>query len=174
MMIIMSKSYNNSTPKIVGGILISAMLAIGIYVLLLSDPELNSPTNSTSTSSSSSSANQSAAGTSTNTAATNTTASTIYKDGDYSATESYRVPGETNKITVKVSIKSGVVTSVTTSHDYASSESADYTNSFSSEISGQVVGKGIDNISLSRVGGASLTTQSFDKAINAIVSQAKA
>ncbi|HUC90037.1 MAG TPA: hypothetical protein VMR45_04500 [Patescibacteria group bacterium] len=172
----MNKSFNNSTPKIVGGILISAMLVIGIYALLLNDPESNSSTNSTSASSSSStsSANQSASSPSTSTATTNTATSTTYKDGDYSATQSYRVPDNINKITVKVSIKNGVVTSVTTSHDYASSTSSDYTSSFSSEISGQVVGKSIDSISLSRVGGASLTTQGFDKAINAIASQAKA
>ena len=64
---------------------------------------------------------------------------------------------------------------MTPTHDYQDHESQMYVSSFDDYISGKVVGKNISTLtSLSRVGGASLTTEGFDQAIQTIAAQAKA
>ena len=49
-----------------------------------------------------------------------------------------------------------------------------YIDSFVSAVQNAVVGKGVDGLSPSRIGGASLTTQAFDDALATIRTDAKA
>ncbi len=106
---------------------------------------------------------------------TTTTSSSAYKDGQYSASMSYRVPhGETNNITVHVTVKDGSVVSVSTDNTYQDGESGMYIDSFKSGISGAVVGKSLSGLSVSYVGGASLTSFAFNDALDTIRSDAGA
>jgi cytoskeletal protein RodZ len=101
------------------------------------------------------------------------TPSTKYKDGTYKSSASYRVPGDRESIDVSVTIKNDIVTAVQDNHSGSNGESASYQDSFESSVSQSVVGKKIDSVSLSRVGGASLTTRGFMSAFAQIQSQAQ-
>ena len=100
--------------------------------------------------------------------------SSPYKDGTYTKTANYTVPRDQNSITVTITIKDGVITNVSDQYDYSSDESKHYIGRFDSAISGKVVGQKLGNVSLSRVGGASLTTGGFASALSAITKDAKA
>lgn len=103
-----------------------------------------------------------------------TTSSTSYKDGTYKTTANYYVPHGTNSLTASVTVSGGKVTAVSISNDYTDQESGMYIDSFMSSIQSAVVGKSVDGLSLSRIGGASLTTQAFDNALAKIRTDAKA
>jgi len=103
------------------------------------------------------------------------TSSSGYKDGTYKATANYYVPhGATNSLTASVTISGGKVSSVTVNNNYSDQESSMYIDSFVSAVQNAVVGKGVDGLSPSRIGGASLTTQAFDDALATIRTDAKA
>jgi hypothetical protein len=70
-------------------------------------------------------------------------------------------------------MKNGVISALKTSHSYGDRESGMYIDSFDSSIKSVVIGKSLD-MSLSRVGGASLTTHGFEDALATIANQAKA
>ena len=97
-----------------------------------------------------------------------------FKDGQYSASASYRVPHGSNTISVSLTVKDGKVTVVKNSQNYTDHESRSYIDSFESEISSAVVGQPLGSTNLSRVGGASLTTAAFNDALSQIASDAKA
>ena len=100
---------------------------------------------------------------------------TTYKDGTYSETTNYSVPhGDTNSVTVKLTVANGTVTAVSVSHDYADHESAEYIDMFDQDIQSAVVGKSLNGLSISRVGGASLTSSAFDDALDTIRNDAQA
>ena len=103
-----------------------------------------------------------------------TTTSNKYKDGTYTASATYSVPHGSNSISVNVTIANDAITNVSTNHTYKDSESGMYVDSFDSYISSKVVGKSVSSLSLSRVGGASLTTIGFNNALNTIVKNAAA
>lgn len=117
-------------------------------------------------------ASSSSAGASSSTSNT----SSGYKNGSYKATASYSVPRNyTNDITVDLVVKDGVISSLKVNDTYSDRESQMYIDSFESSIQSTVVGKPLDSAqSLSRVGGASLTTYGFDDAIQQIINNAKA
>lgn len=96
-----------------------------------------------------------------------------YKDGEYSASTNYSVPrGATENIEVKLTLKDNIVTSVQNTHVANEHESEQYQNWFEAAIQQKVVGKRIDEVNLSRVGGASLTTEAFKKALSIIKTEA--
>lgn len=102
-------------------------------------------------------------------------ATSTYKDGTYTTTTRYGVPhGAMNTVTVKLTVSGGTVTAVSTSHDYQDPESAGYIDWFNQDIESAVVGQSLGNVSVSRVGGASLTSMAFDNALDTIRSDARA
>ncbi len=109
----------------------------------------------------------------TSSSTTGTSTRSSYKDGTYTATSSYMVPhGAQNSITSTIVVSSGKITSVTTSNNYSDHESANYIDWFNQEISSAVAGQGLGDISVSRVGGASLTTSAFNDTLDTIRTQA--
>jgi uncharacterized protein with FMN-binding domain len=106
---------------------------------------------------------------------TSTTASSTsqYKDGIYSSTSSFETPGDNADITVKVLLQNGVITDTETSVSSGSRESRYYASEFVNSYKSLVVGKSLADIRLSRVSGASLTTQGFNQAITLIQTQAQ-
>ena len=97
-----------------------------------------------------------------------------YADGTYTADGSYNTPESVETITVTVTLESDVVTAVEVTGDPQKSESEQYQGQFIGGISDVVVGQDIDEISVSRVAGSSLTSGGFNQAIEAIKAEAAA
>lgn len=97
-----------------------------------------------------------------------------YADGTYTADGSYATPESVESITVTVTLESDVITAVEVTGDPQRPESEQYQGQFIGGISDAVVGKDIDEISVSRVAGSSLTSGGFNEAIETIKSEAAA
>lgn len=91
--------------------------------------------------------------------------------GNFTGAVSFFTPGEQNRITVSVTLSNNIVTAVSTSYAATRGDSVQYQRSFDSQYKSQVIGKNISSIHLSRVGGATLTTQAFNNAITQIKAQ---
>lgn len=95
-----------------------------------------------------------------------------YADGTYTAQGSYATPESVETITVTVTLKSDLVTSVKVVGQPQRPESRQFQSQFIGGISDVVVGKDIDQLSVSRVAGSSLTSGGFNRAIEEIKADA--
>jgi hypothetical protein len=84
---------------------------------------------------------------------------------EYSTSVTYDVPGDSQSLSVKLTLQNNIVINVSTSLSMSGGESSGYQKRFASSYKSQVLNKNIKDISLSRVGGASLTTEAFNQAI---------
>ncbi|MBS1699623.1 MAG: FMN-binding protein [Actinobacteria bacterium] len=107
------------------------------------------------------------------TAATSGTSGGAYKDGTYTADGSYQTPETVERISVSITLSQDTVTAVEVTGDPQASETEHYQAQFISGIAAQVVGKKLDDISVSRVSGSSLTSKGFTQALDTIRSEAK-
>lgn len=98
--------------------------------------------------------------------------SSTYANGTYTADGSYATPESVETISVTVTLEDDVITAVEVTGDPQKRESEEYQSRFIGGISDEVVGKNIDEISVSRVAGSSLTSGGFNEAIDAIKSEA--
>lgn len=148
----MNQSHSSSTPKIVNTIVISAILLIGIYTFLTTkNPNsLSSSVNlQASNTASDTSASAASSLTTSNplqqtsaTQSSQASSSSAYKNGNYSKTVSYQVPGGSiNQLSVEISLSDDSITSIKASGQYTDRESSFYVSSFNSEIGGAVKGK---------------------------------
>lgn len=103
-----------------------------------------------------------------------TTSTGTYKDGTYSASSSYRTPESTESIDVRVTVANNVVTDVSVSQTARKRDSEFYQQQFADNYKSEVVGKNINEVSLSRVAGSSLTSGGFNSALDTIKQDAKA
>lgn len=108
----------------------------------------------------------------TSTGSAATAAGSRYKDGTYTAGGSYQTPETVEKISVSITVKSDTVTAVEVTGDPQASETKHYQSQFIGGISAQVVGKKLDEISVSRVSGSSLTSKGFNQALATIRTEA--
>jgi uncharacterized protein with FMN-binding domain len=173
----MKSSFNETTPKIVGGAVIGFVALAALYFFIYApintkNTEQQSQNNSTSKSVSTNSQNSTSTPVASQTPTTTTNAS-AYKNGSYNASIDYFVPKSDNTITVQMTIDNGTVTAIKTTHNYTDRESDYYISSFDSLIEQEVKGKKLDELSIGRVGGASLTSNAFDDAIATIKNEAK-
>jgi hypothetical protein len=85
-----------------------------------------------------------------------------------STSVTYPVPEEhTNTLSVTVVLSKGIITDVTFSENPTNGESREYYEKFTRSFNkSAVVGKTLKDVSLSRVGGASLTTKAFNDALS--------
>jgi len=97
----------------------------------------------------------------------------VYKDGTYTADGSYQTPETVEKISVSITVHDDAVTAVEVTGDPQAAETKHYQGQFIGGISAQVVGKKLDDISVSRVSGSSLTSKGFTQALDAIRTEAK-
>jgi uncharacterized protein with FMN-binding domain len=97
-----------------------------------------------------------------------------YADGTYTATGQYATPESVETIEVTITLADDVITAVEVTGDPQARESQEYQSRFIGGISDEVVGKNIDDISVSRVAGSSLTSGGFNEAIDAIKAEAAA
>lgn len=103
-----------------------------------------------------------------------TTDGGTYVDGTYTAEGSYATPESIETISVTVTLADDVITDVEVVGDPQKSESAQYQGQFIGGIADVVVGEDIDDISVSRVAGSSLTSGGFNDAIESIKAEAAA
>lgn len=97
-----------------------------------------------------------------------------YADGTYTAEGSYQTPESVETIEVTLALAGGLIESVEVVGDPQAAESERYQSEFIGGISDEVVGKSVDEISVSRVAGSSLTSGGFNDALEAIKTEAAA
>lgn len=93
----------------------------------------------------------------------------------YSQDITYPTPEEGHEtIHVKLSLKDGTISDVAFSYDTPKKrESKNFLGSFEQALASQgLIGKKLSNVSLSQVGGASLTTAAFNQALSQIAAKA--
>lgn len=116
-----------------------------------------------------------AAGSGSTPADTGSSGAGTYTDGTYTADGSYIDGGGTlETISVTLTLAGDVITDVEVSGDPKNPESERYQSEFIGGISDAVVGKDIDEISVDRVAGSSLTSGGFNDAVETIRSDAAA
>ena len=161
-------THKGINKSIIGLIVVVVLVIAATAVIVMSS---NQPTQTTSTSDTAVTGTTESSGAGTN----NATATTgNYKDGTYSATGSYRTPGGQESIAVKVTLADGVISDVSVTQNASGGEAEEYQSAFISGYKTQVVGKKIDEVSLSRVAGSSLTPNGFNSALTTIKTDANA
>lgn len=95
-----------------------------------------------------------------------------YADGTFSATGSYQTPGGEESIGVTVTLESGIVSDVQAEPMPSNPTTRLYQGKFSSGIREQIVGTPLDELSVDKVSGSSLTSGGFRHAIEQIKSEA--
>lgn len=135
-----------------------------------------SSTAAASTEASSSAAASSAESSATSSAAptTSAAAASTYKDGTYTATGSYQSPGGTESVTITLTIADDTITDASGEGAATRPPSSQYQGEFLDNFAGQIVGKNIDEVSLSKVAGSSLTSGGFNQALQTIKTDARA
>lgn len=203
------KNTNLLIPKFLGVVTISAVLIIGVYVLIVDLPaqkkEANMDAsnqtaailedkNQSKTDMPSSNIEDTTPGTSKENTEQNTANSTApsspatptppatptytYKNGSFTSSMSYKVPGNrTNTLTATISITNDIITTISTS-SVNDSGSQQYNDDFKNEIQSAVENKKILGLVIpdgpgDAVGGASLTSEAFNIILNQIRSTAK-
>lgn len=91
-----------------------------------------------------------------------------YNDGEYSAEGEYQSPNGNEKIVISVVLKDSKIDDVFVETEADNPTSQQYQDRFAGGIEKEVVGKHIDNVSVSRVNGSSLTPKGFEVALNEI------
>ncbi len=97
-----------------------------------------------------------------------------YKDGLYSVVGNYTSPGGPEHIDVNLTLKDGVVTAAEVTPQATLPMSQRYQIQFANGYRAYVIGKKIDEISITKVSGSSLTPKGFVDALAKIKAQAKA
>ena len=96
------------------------------------------------------------------------------KDGTYTSEVTYRTPTFSKyQLDVSLSIKNNIVTEATVAYSQGAEKDPN-AQRFEGAYRAEVIGKDINSLNLSRVGGASLTTGAFNEALTKIKTDAKA
>lgn len=113
------------------------------------------------------------ADTSTDDAAQPSTGGT-FADGTYSATGEYQAPSGTESVDVTITLEGGTVTAVEVVGNATDPQAILMQGQFVGGIAAVVVGKKIDELQVDKVGGSSLTSGGFNRAIDEIKADAAA
>lgn len=95
-----------------------------------------------------------------------------YADGSYTAEGDYVSPAGPSKVTVEITLADDIVTAVTVTPLSTDSTAKGFQTQFADGIAAVVEGQDIDTLSVSRVGGSSLTSGGFNDAIEKIKAEA--
>jgi uncharacterized protein with FMN-binding domain len=105
---------------------------------------------------------------------TGTDTAAEYADGTYSAEGDYISPAGPSKVTVEITLADDVVTAVSVTPLSTDPTAKGFQTQFAEGIAAIVEGQDIDTLSVSRVGGSSLTSGGFADAIEKIKAEALA
>lgn len=95
-----------------------------------------------------------------------------YPDGSYTATGSYQSPGGDETITITLTLTGDLISAASAEGDADSGPSSQYQTKFIDNFAALIVGKNIDEVSLDKVSGSSLTSTGFNEAVETIKSDA--
>lgn len=98
--------------------------------------------------------------------------SASYADGEYHSTGEYQSPAGASSVEVTLTLADDIVTDVSVTPNATDPQSRSFQTAFAGGIAGEVVGRDIDTLSVSRVAGSSLTSSGFAQAIAAIKAEA--
>ncbi|PPH06308.1 hypothetical protein C5C44_01755 [Rathayibacter sp. AY1F6] len=107
-------------------------------------------------------------------AASSAASGSSYADGTYEAEGGYTSPGGNEKVGVSLTLADGVVTDVTVTPESENPTGQQYQSRFAGGIAGEVVGKQLDELKVSKVSGSSLTSGGFNDAVETIKADATA
>ncbi len=96
-----------------------------------------------------------------------------YADGVYQASGNYVSPGGPREIQVSLTLENGIITSSTFQGGANDPTSQRFQGEFANNYQAQVIGRNVDEISLTKVAGSSLTPIGFTDALNKIKQQAR-
>ena len=97
-----------------------------------------------------------------------------YKGGTSTEGGTYQSPGGTESIVVSLTLAGGVIHAVEVTGKASDGQAKVYQGQFESGISAVVVGKNIDEITVDKVAGSSLTSGGFKAAVELIKADAAA
>ncbi len=97
-----------------------------------------------------------------------------YANGTYTAVGSYSTPGGRESIELTVQIVNDTVSATSLKQNAITGEAMEYQEKFASGYKDFVVGKSVNDVSLSRVAGSSLTSAGFNTALEQIKTDAAA
>lgn len=100
------------------------------------------------------------------------TATGTYADGTYTESADYQAPSGTETVDVTLTLADNVITAVEVTGHATDPEAKQHQGEFKDGIAAEVVGKNIDEIKVDRVGGSSLTSGGFNKAVELIKADA--
>jgi hypothetical protein len=95
-----------------------------------------------------------------------------YADGIYQAWGGYSSPGGPQGINVAVQLKNDQVAWVMVTPSSFIGEAGEFQSRFAEGIQGEVIGKDIDLIAVTRIAGSSLTSTAFNDALTLIKTEA--
>ncbi|MBH0008559.1 FMN-binding protein [Salinibacterium sp. SWN1162] len=99
---------------------------------------------------------------------------TEYADGTYTESGDYTSPNGPEKVDVTLTLASDTITDVTVVGYGENPNSIQFQGEFIDGIAAEVVGKNIDELSVDKVAGSSLTSGGFNNAVDAIKADALA
>jgi uncharacterized protein with FMN-binding domain len=97
----------------------------------------------------------------------------VYADGTYQAQGGYQSPNGAETIELTITITNNVVSEVLVTPNATDSSSKRYQELFAGGVGAETVGKPLDEISVSRISGSSLTSGGFAKALDSIKADAR-
>lgn len=97
-----------------------------------------------------------------------------YKDGTYTAVGTYTSPAGPEEIDVKLTVKDNVVTDAEVTPKATNPKSKFMQGAFAGGYKEFVIGKKVNDITLTKVSGSSLTPMGFNAALEKIKSEAQA
>ncbi len=95
-----------------------------------------------------------------------------YKDGTFTASGDYNSPGGQESVNVTVGLIGGIIESINIEGVNNNQTSDRYQQLFIEGVSGEVVGQDINEVEIGIINGSSLTGAGFNKAIEAIRTEA--
>jgi uncharacterized protein with FMN-binding domain len=95
-----------------------------------------------------------------------------YTDGTYSASGDYSAPSGTETVEVTITLADNIITAVEVVGDATDPQARLHQGEFIDGIQSVVVGKNIDEINVDKVGGSSLTSGGFNRAVEEIKADA--
>ena len=95
-----------------------------------------------------------------------------YADGSYEAEGDYTSPAGPSHVTVEITIENDSIAAVTVTPLATDPTSKGFQTQFADGIADVIVGRDIDILAVSRVGGSSLTSGGFNDAIEKIKAEA--
>ena len=169
---------HSDTPKIVGSFFISGIIFVGAYFILENNSAPNEETTAVVVNTEPVTTKETtpeAEAPVVEPVDTPTSETSTYVDGSYSADKTYRVPeGHTESISVTVTLSGDVITDLQIDTGATNGESREYQTPFDNQINGEVEGQDLDEADVSRLGGASLTSNAFNDLLDAIRNSAEA